>query len=114
MPCLYEWQHFQAGGYAFGIEPSTHHSLGDLAARDRGEMIWLQGQDERCYDSTFRILDGADQMAAVGVKRVSVGGALSRLALAAFMKGARDMKAGSFTWMRETMPTSDLKKVFRD
>ena len=54
----------------------------------------------------------ADQIAAVGVKRISVGGALSRLALAAFMKGARDMKGGSFLWMRDTMPTSDLKKVF--
>ena len=36
----------------------------------------------------------AEQLASVGVKRVSVGGALSRLALAAFMKGARDMKGG--------------------
>ena len=55
----------------------------------------------------------AEQIASVGVKRVSVGGALSRLALAAFMKGARDMKAGSFTWMRDTLPSSELKKVFR-
>ena len=56
----------------------------------------------------------AAQLASAGVKRVSVGGALSRLALAAFMKGARDMKdKGSFTWMRETMPTAELKKVFR-
>ena len=54
----------------------------------------------------------AEQIAAIGVKRISVGGALSRLALAAFMKGAREMKAGGFTWMRETMPTTDLKKVF--
>ena len=56
----------------------------------------------------------AAEMEAVGVKRLSVGGALSRLALAAFMKGAREMKdKGGFTWMRETMPTSELKKVFR-
>ena len=55
----------------------------------------------------------AEQIAAVGVKRISVGGALSRLALAAFMKGARDMKDGNFKWMRETMPTSELKAVFR-
>src|SRR5882757_7088704 len=56
----------------------------------------------------------AEQLASVGVKRVSVGGALSRLALAAFMKGAREMKErGGFTWMRETMPTAELKKVFR-
>ncbi len=32
------------------------------------------------------------QLAEAGVKRVSVGGALSRLALAAFLKGAREMK----------------------
>ncbi|WP_295138145.1 isocitrate lyase/phosphoenolpyruvate mutase family protein [uncultured Reyranella sp.] len=54
----------------------------------------------------------AEQIAATGVKRISVGGALSRLALAAFMKGAKDMKAGNFQWMRDTMPTSELKKVF--
>jgi hypothetical protein len=64
LPCLYEWQHFQAGAYAFGIEPSTHHVLGDLAARERGEMIWLQGQDSRDYATTFRILDGAKAIAA--------------------------------------------------
>lgn len=63
LPCLYEWQHFQAGGYALGIEPSTHHAMGDLAARERGEMIWLQGQDARSYDSRFRILDGAASIA---------------------------------------------------
>jgi 2-methylisocitrate lyase-like PEP mutase family enzyme len=56
----------------------------------------------------------AAQMEAVGVKRLSVGGALSRLALAAFMKGAREMKEqGGFTWMRDTLPTSALKPVFR-
>ena len=64
LPCLYEWQHFQAGGYALGIEPSTHHALGDLAARKRGEMIWLQGPQSRCYDSRFRFLDGAAEIAA--------------------------------------------------
>lgn len=54
----------------------------------------------------------ADQIAATGVKRISIGGSLSRLALAAFMRGAKEMKAGSFLWMRDTMPTSELKKVF--
>jgi len=52
-------------------------------------------------------------MEAVGVKRLSVGGALSRLALAAFMKGAHEMKEqGGFTWVRDAMPTTDLKAVF--
>jgi len=56
----------------------------------------------------------AAEMEAVGVRRLSVGGALSRLALAAFMKGAREMKdKGGFTWMNETIATRDLKAVFR-
>jgi 2-methylisocitrate lyase-like PEP mutase family enzyme len=53
------------------------------------------------------------QLAEAGVKRISVGGALSRLALAAFMKGAREMREqGGFTWVRETMPGRELKELF--
>jgi 2-methylisocitrate lyase-like PEP mutase family enzyme len=56
----------------------------------------------------------AAELEAAGVKRLSVGGSLSRLALAAFMKGAREMKEkGGFTWMRDAMPGKDLKAVFR-
>ncbi len=56
----------------------------------------------------------AAEMEAVGVKRLSVGGALSRLSLAAFVNGAREMRErGGFTWVREAMPTNDLKAVFR-
>ena len=56
----------------------------------------------------------AAQLAEAGVKRISVGGALSRLALAAFLRGAREMAdRGGFTWMRDTLPTRDLKAVFR-
>ena len=55
-----------------------------------------------------------EQLASVGVKRISVGGALSRLALAAFLKGAREMaERGGFTWMRDTVPSRELKDVFR-
>jgi 2-methylisocitrate lyase-like PEP mutase family enzyme len=54
------------------------------------------------------------QLAEAGVKRISVGGALSRLALAAFLQGAREMRdAGGFTWVRDAVPTSELKAVFR-
>jgi 2-methylisocitrate lyase-like PEP mutase family enzyme len=55
-----------------------------------------------------------EQLASVGVKRISVGGALSRLALGAFMKGAREMReTGGFTWMRETISSGELKPAFR-
>jgi hypothetical protein len=73
-PCLYEWQNLQAGQYALGIEPSTHHVLGNQAARDRGEMIWLEHGDERRYDSVFRILDGADAIAASEARIRAISG----------------------------------------
>jgi len=63
LPCAYQWQNFQAGQYALGIEPSTHHVLGNLAARERGEMIWLQHGETRAYDAVFRVLDGKDAIA---------------------------------------------------
>ena len=53
------------------------------------------------------------ELAEAGVKRISVGGALSRLALAAFLKGAREMKdRGGFTWVRDTVPSKELKTIF--
>jgi 2-methylisocitrate lyase-like PEP mutase family enzyme len=54
-----------------------------------------------------------DQLAEAGVKRVSVGGALSRRALAAFLEGAREMRErGGFTWLRDTVPSRELRAVF--
>ena len=55
----------------------------------------------------------AQQLAGVGVKRISVGGALSRLAFAAMRDAAIAMREGGrFHWVRDTMPTKDLKAIF--
>ena len=55
----------------------------------------------------------AAELAEAGVKRISVGGALARLALAAFLQGAREMKdRGGFTWIRDTVPTRELRAIF--
>lgn len=60
-------------------------------------------------DPTLTVAD----LAAAGVKRISVGGALSRLALAAFVKGAREMReSGGFTWVRDAMSARELTAVF--
>jgi hypothetical protein len=64
LPCAYEWQNFQSGNYVLGIEPSTHHALGNLAARERAEMIWLDHDDARSYQAVFRVLDGSEEIAA--------------------------------------------------
>ena len=55
----------------------------------------------------------ARQLAQAGVKRISVGGALSRLAYAAVREAALAMRdAGSFRWVRDTLPGPDLKAIF--
>jgi 2-methylisocitrate lyase-like PEP mutase family enzyme len=55
----------------------------------------------------------AAQLAKAGVKRISVGGALSRLALASFLRAAHEMKEqGRFTWIAETVSAKELKRLF--
>ncbi len=52
------------------------------------------------------------QLGDAGVKRVSVGSALSRVALGAFMRGAREMKeAGSFVYAREAIPYTEINAL---
>ena len=54
-----------------------------------------------------------DQLSDVGVKRISVGGAMARYALAAFLKSAREMKdRGSFTYVREMAPIGEIRAAF--
>jgi 2-methylisocitrate lyase-like PEP mutase family enzyme len=56
----------------------------------------------------------AAQLADAGVKRISVGGALSRLAFAAVLEAAQEMKErGGFTWVASTMPTKEVKRIFK-
>lgn len=72
LPCAYQWQNFQAGNYVLGIEPSTHHALGNAYARERGEMIWLEHDESRSYQTTFRILDGTGEIAAAERKITAI------------------------------------------
>lgn len=53
------------------------------------------------------------QLAGIGVKRISVGGSLSRLALASVLSAAREMKEqGGFTWMSDTLSVKELARFF--
>jgi 2-methylisocitrate lyase-like PEP mutase family enzyme len=53
------------------------------------------------------------QLADAGVKRISVGGTLSRLAFAAVRDAALAMRdKGAYHWVRDAMSTKDLKAVF--
>jgi 2-methylisocitrate lyase-like PEP mutase family enzyme len=55
----------------------------------------------------------AAQLSDAGVKRISIGGSLSRFALGAFLKAAREMKdQGAFTFVRDAVPSKELKAAF--
>lgn len=50
-----------------------------------------------------------EQLAAVGVKRISVGGAFARAALGAFIRAAREVKdEGTFSFAAEAIPHAEL------
>ncbi|XRQ04738.1 isocitrate lyase/PEP mutase family protein [Actinomadura welshii] len=55
-----------------------------------------------------------DQLGEIGVRRVSIGGALSRLALRAFVDGAREMREGRFGFVAGIAPMSDLLPAFEE
>lgn len=53
------------------------------------------------------------QLAAVGVKRVSVGSALSRAALGAFLRAAHELREhGTFTFAEQAVPYQDINAQF--
>ncbi|MEP7031341.1 MAG: isocitrate lyase/phosphoenolpyruvate mutase family protein [Pseudolabrys sp.] len=54
-------------------------------------------------------------LAAMGVRRISVGGTLARVAMHAFVKSAREIATdGKFDSFAGTMPNAELNKFFHD
>jgi 2-methylisocitrate lyase-like PEP mutase family enzyme len=52
------------------------------------------------------------QLADAGVKRISIGGTLSRLAFAAIRDAALAIRdQGSYQWVRDAMPAKDIKAI---
>lgn len=53
-------------------------------------------------------------LSAIGVKRVSVGSALSRAAFGAFLRAAREMRThGTFTFAEDAVSYQDITSLFR-
>jgi hypothetical protein len=71
-PCQFQWQNLQEGQYAMGIEPSTNHVLGKPFAQKRGELIWLEHDEERTYTSRFTVLSGREELEAVERRITSI------------------------------------------
>jgi 2-methylisocitrate lyase-like PEP mutase family enzyme len=53
------------------------------------------------------------ELARAGVRRISVGGALARTALGAFLRAAEEIRGhGGFTYVRGAAPSADLNRTF--
>ncbi len=53
------------------------------------------------------------ELAAVGVKRISVGGSIARYLIAAFLEAGREMKDdGAFTFLRNAAPSKQVMAAF--
>ena len=83
--------------------------------RNLAEVRHVVGAVRRPFNVVTGWLDPditAAQLAEAGAKRISVGGALSRLALATFVNAGNAMKEqGSFAWMRQMMPIADTRRM---
>jgi 2-methylisocitrate lyase-like PEP mutase family enzyme len=84
----------------------------------------LKSRDEvasvvRAVDRPVNVLMGPGgasvaDLAALGVRRVSVGGTLHRVALGGFMRAARELRdMGSFGFAADAMPHGELDAAFR-
>lgn len=84
--------------------------------RNLAEVRQVVGAVNRPVNVVTGWLDSAitaGQLAEAGAKRISVGGALNRLALAAFVDAARAMKEeGSFAWMQRIADMGAVRKLF--
>jgi 2-methylisocitrate lyase-like PEP mutase family enzyme len=55
------------------------------------------------------------ELAAMGVRRISVGGALARSAWTGFLDAAREIaERGSFTALGRAVPGAELNALFRE
>lgn len=60
-------------------------------------------------------LYSVEELAAAGVKRISVGGAFARAALGGFIRAAREVKeTGTFTFAAEAMPGTEINRYMME
>ena len=56
LPCLTNWQHWGVGEYVTGLEPGTHHPVGQNTARRDGTLIMLEPGETRDYKLSIRVV----------------------------------------------------------
>ena len=99
-------QAFEAAGadvlYAPGLtDLETIRTVCAAVSRPVNVVMGLTG-------SSFTV----DELAAAGVRRISLGGSLSRAALGAFIRAAREIKEeGTFTFASDAVPHAEINRL---
>ncbi len=61
------------------------------------------------------VLLNLEELSALGVRRVSLGSTLSRTALGAFLRAAREMREhGTFTFAKDAAPSREITAIFTE
>lgn len=55
LPWLTNWQHWGKGEYVTGLEPGTNPPIGQIKAREQGQLIHLAPGESRVYDLLFEV-----------------------------------------------------------
>lgn len=79
------------------------------------------GEVVRSVDRPVNVVIGAlggklnlAELSALGVKRISIGGALTRVAFGAFLQAAREMREkGTFTFLGGAAPAREFTEIFK-
>ncbi|HEX5692644.1 MAG TPA: isocitrate lyase/phosphoenolpyruvate mutase family protein, partial [Roseiflexaceae bacterium] len=84
--------------------------------RTRDEIAAVVGSVDRPVNVIMGLQGvhfGLAELAALGVKRVSVGSALARAALGAFLRAADEMRTdGTFRWAEQAVSYRDISAMF--
>ena len=56
LPWLTNWQHWGVNEYVTALEPGTHPPIGQSAAREQGQLIFIQPKETKVYDLEIEVI----------------------------------------------------------
>lgn len=68
LPNFTEWKHMGEGEYIVGMEPCTNPPIGRAVARAQGELQFLKPGEQRSFDIEVGIVEGKDELGALGAR----------------------------------------------
>lgn len=101
------------------VAADLENGFGD-APEDAAETIRLAGESAESVGKPVNVVIGIkgmamsiDALAALGVRRISLGSSLSRAALGAFLEAAREIREhGTFSYISDALPSPEANAFF--